>query len=70
MHPRYTRQEFLDLWSEKNKKQAWLGVEIAFLAARVTLGGLPSEAYDAIKKHAKLNLARMDELEAVNTGMT
>lgn len=41
-----------------------MGVELAFLYARVNLGGLPPDAYDAIKKHAKLNLTRQDELEA------
>jgi len=63
MLPRYTRPAFRDLWSEKNKKEAWLGVELAFLHARVVLGGLSPEAYDAIKKHAKQDLARMDKLE-------
>jgi len=64
MLTRYTRPEFLALWSEQNKKQMWLGVEIAFLAARVTFGSLSSEAYSAIRTHAKVDLARMDELEA------
>jgi len=64
MLPRYTDPRFLALWGDQCKKGKWLEVEIAFLAARVTHGQLSSEAYSAIKTHAKVNLARMDELEA------
>lgn len=64
MLARYTRPAFLDHWSELNKKRTWLEVELAFLAARVETGGLSAEAYDAIKKNAKLNLERMDAFEA------
>jgi adenylosuccinate lyase len=64
MLDRYTRPEFKKLWSEQRKKETWLEVELAFLAARVRTGGLKQDAYDAIKANSKLNLERMDKFEA------
>ncbi len=64
MHARYTLPEMKKLWSEESKLEAWLQVEIAFLHARMMTGSLPKAAYNAIETHAKISVARMQELEA------
>ncbi|HEY8395829.1 MAG TPA: adenylosuccinate lyase [Bacilli bacterium] len=65
MIERYTTKEMKAIWSDENKFQTWLKVELAVLKAYADNGLLPSEDYDAIKKKAKVNPERIKELETL-----
>jgi adenylosuccinate lyase len=52
MIERYTRPKMGQIWSEENKYQTWLQVEIAACEAMAHFGMIPSEALDRIKSHA------------------
>ncbi|MCL0041134.1 adenylosuccinate lyase [Dehalococcoidia bacterium] len=61
MIERYSRPEMRQVWSDKNKFDKWLQVEIAVCEAWAEIGRIPKEAIPKIKK-ARLDLARMDEI--------
>ncbi|MCL0078477.1 adenylosuccinate lyase [Dehalococcoidia bacterium] len=61
MIERYSLPEMKRVWSEKNKFDKWLQVEIAVCEAWAEIGRIPKEAIPKIKK-ARLDLARMDEI--------
>ena len=51
------------IWEPENKFQKWLDVEIAACEAWAKLGEIPKKGLDVIKKKAKFNLSRIDEIE-------
>lgn len=53
------------IWSQENKYAKWLDVEVAACEAMVKLGLAPAAAVDNIKAKAVINVARIDEIEAV-----
>ncbi|MCL0095285.1 adenylosuccinate lyase [Dehalococcoidia bacterium] len=61
MIERYSLPEMKRVWSEKNKFDKWLQVEIAVCEAWAEIGRIPKEVIPKIKK-ARLDLARMDEI--------
>lgn len=63
MIPRYTLQEMADLWSEENKFQTWLDIEILVCEAWASLGKIPHDALERIKKYAKFSVERIEQLE-------
>ena len=63
MIPRYSRPEIAKIWEPENKSQKWLDVEIAACEAWAKLGEIPKKGLDVIKKKAKFNLSRIDEIE-------
>lgn len=63
MITRYTRPEFGKIWSDENKFQKWLDVEIAVCVAQAELGLIPQSAIDSIKNKAKFNTSRVLEIE-------
>lgn len=63
MIDRYSRKEMKYLWSEENKFNAWLKVEILAVLAWANLGYIPKEDAELIKKNASFNLERIKELE-------
>ncbi|HLF14936.1 MAG TPA: adenylosuccinate lyase [Bacteroidota bacterium] len=63
MIQRYTRKEMGDLWSERAKFQAWLDIEILAAEAQSKLGIVPPEAVKVIRKKAKFDPARVEEIE-------
>ena len=63
MIPRYSRPEMAKIWEPENKFQKWLDVEIAACEAWAKLGEIPKKSLDVIKKRAKFNLLRIDEIE-------
>ena len=65
MIPRYTRKEMAEIWSEENKFQKWLDIEIAALEGWSKLGVIPEEAVDNIKKKAQIDVAKIQEIEKV-----
>ncbi|MET0554421.1 MAG: adenylosuccinate lyase, partial [Vicinamibacteria bacterium] len=63
MIPRYSRPEMARIWSEQNRFQAWLDVEIAATEVLAERGTVPQEALAAIKERAKFDVARIDAIE-------
>ncbi|MBT9149671.1 MAG: Adenylosuccinate lyase [Dehalococcoidia bacterium] len=61
MIERYSRPEMKRVWSDKNKFDKWLQVEIAVCESWAELGVVPMEAIPKIRK-AGLHLDRMDEI--------
>jgi adenylosuccinate lyase len=52
------------IWSEENKFQQWLEVELAASEALAQLGVVPSEAAALLRQHAGFDVARINEIEA------
>ena len=65
MIERYTRPEMGHLWSIQNEWQTILNVEIAACEAMAELGEIPAAAVENIKKNAKFDVARINEIEKV-----
>ena len=61
MIERYSRPEMKKVWSEENKYDKWLLVEIAVCEAWAELGVVPKQAIPQIKK-ASYDLKRMEEI--------
>jgi len=61
MIERYSRLEMKKVWSDENKFEKWLEVEIAACEAWAELGVIPGEEIVKIKK-AKINLKRINEI--------
>ncbi len=55
--------EMSGVWSEENKFRIWLDVEIAAMEAQANLGRVPKEAVEEVKRKAKFEVARIDEIE-------
>ena len=64
MIPRYTRSEMGRIWSDANKYQCWLTVEVAASQALARFGLVPQSAADAIRDKGNFTVARIDEIEA------
>lgn len=64
MIPRYTREEMGRVWSDQNKFQRWLDVEIAATETLAEAGEVPREAAEAIRTRAKIDVTRILENEA------
>jgi len=61
MIERYSRPEMKKIWSDENKFNKWLEVEMAVCDAWAEIGIIPREAIPKIKL-AKCNLKRMEEI--------
>ncbi|MBA3071007.1 MAG: adenylosuccinate lyase, partial [Nitrospirae bacterium] len=65
MIPRYTRPVMGKLWEPESRFQKWLDVEIAVCEAWAELAEIPVDAVVKIKKKAKFDVKRIDEIEGV-----
>lgn len=63
MIDRYTRPAMGQIWSLKNRYQAWLQVEIAATNAWSQQGEVPAEDAQKIREHASFTVARVAEIE-------
>jgi adenylosuccinate lyase len=63
MIERYTLPEMGRLWSEKNKFQKWLDVELAVCDVHAEMGTIPREALQEIKSRARFSVQRINEIE-------
>jgi len=63
MIPRYTRREMGHVWSDRNKFQQWLEVELAASEALAELGVVPVEAARLLRAHAGFDPDRIQEVE-------
>src|SRR5947199_5036576 len=64
MIPRYTRPEMGRIWSDRNKFQQWLEVELAASEALAELGVVPADAARLLREHAGFEVARIHEIES------
>jgi adenylosuccinate lyase len=65
MIPRYTRPEMGRLWDVETKYQRWLDIEVAVCEAWAELGEIPKDDLKEIKKRARFDVKRIDEIEKV-----
>jgi adenylosuccinate lyase len=65
MIPRYTRSVMANIWSQENKYQKWLEVEILACEALSQLGQIPPKDLSQIKKKARFSVERIEELEQI-----
>jgi adenylosuccinate lyase len=61
---RYTRPEMGHIWSEENKFQKWLDVELAATETLAEAGMVPREAAKKLRERARIDVARINEIEA------
>ena len=64
MIPRYTREEMGRVWSDANRFQKWLDVELAAADTLAEVGMVPKDAAAVLRARAKVDVARINELEA------
>ncbi|MCJ7581905.1 MAG: adenylosuccinate lyase, partial [Candidatus Aminicenantes bacterium] len=65
MIERYTLPEMGSIWTDQNRYQKWLDVEIAVCEAWNQLGEIPSTALKRIKTKAGFSVERIEEIEGV-----
>jgi len=64
MIPRYSRPEMSQIWTPEAKYDAWLRVELAVCEVYAKRGIIPADALGRIKAGARIDAARIDEIEA------
>ena len=64
MIERYSRPEMARIWSQEAKYNAWLKVELAVCEVYAKRGVIPADALERIKAKARVDAARIDEIEA------
>ena len=63
MIERYTRPEMGNIWTEKNRFNAWLEVEILACEAWSELGVIPKEDVKLLRENATFDVDRINEIE-------
>ena len=64
MITRYSRKVMARIWTEENKFLSWLKVELAAMAAMAECGLIPEEVPKRAARKAKIDVARILEIEA------
>ena len=64
MIPRYTREEMGRVWSDANRFQRWLDVELAAAESLAEAGQIPPDAVSIMRSRAKIDVARIQEIES------
>jgi len=62
--PRYTREEMGRVWSDANRFQKWLEVELVAAETLADAGFVPKDVATRLRAKAKVDVARISELEA------
>ncbi|MEO0281919.1 MAG: adenylosuccinate lyase [candidate division WOR-3 bacterium] len=65
MIKRYSREKMSFIWSDENRYNKYLEVELAVLYAYMKCNILSEEIYDDIKKKAKFDIKRIEEIEKI-----
>jgi len=65
MIERYTLPEMGAIWTDQNRYQKWLDVELAVCQAWQELGEIPSESLKQIQEKADFSVERIEEIEKV-----
>lgn len=64
MISRYSREEMTKVWTEENRFDAWLEVEILASEAWAELGVIPKDEVKNIRPNARIDVDRIKEIEA------
>ena len=64
MIERYSRKELKDIWSEENKYNIWLNVEIAAAEAMEKYKIIPPGVSSMVRKKGKINVKRIHYIES------
>ena len=64
MVPRYSRKEMVEIWSDISKYSIWLDIEIHALEGMEKVGIVPVGTTETVRKKAKFDSKRIDEIEA------
>ena len=64
MIKRYTREAMGHIWTEENKFQTWLQVEILVCDALAKIGEIPEKAGQNIREKARFSIERIEAIEA------
>lgn len=65
MIDRYTDSEMGKIWSQQNRYQKFLDVELAVCEVQMERGVIPKKAWEDIRTKAAFDVRRIDEIEAV-----
>jgi adenylosuccinate lyase len=65
MIPRYTLPEMGAIWTDENRFQKWLDVELAVCEVHAETGVIPRDAFEKIRRTAHFTVARINELEKI-----
>ena len=63
MIDRYSREEMANIWTDQNRYETWLEVEILACEAWSELGHIPKEDVKKIRQNAKVDVKRAQEIE-------
>lgn len=63
MISRYTRPEMAEVWSQENRYQSWLEVELLACEAWAALGEIPQSDVAALRQNASFTVERILEIE-------
>jgi adenylosuccinate lyase len=63
MIPRYSRPEMTKIWEPENRYRIWFEIEAHATDALAELGMVPKAAAARIRKRARWDVARIDEIE-------
>ena len=63
MISRYTRPEMGRIWSDENRFQKWLDVELAATETLAEAGIVPREAAKKLRERARIDVKRINEIE-------
>lgn len=64
MIKRYTGEAMGRIWTEENKFQTWLLVEVLVCEALAKIGQIPKKAAENIRKNARFSIERINTIEA------
>jgi len=64
MISRYSRKELVNIWSEENKYNIWLDVEIAAAQAMEKYKIIPKGVSSIVKRKGKINVKRIHQIES------
>ena len=64
MIERYTRPEMAEIWSDDTRYQLWTRIEVAVCRALAARGRIPKDAFERIESTARVDPARVLEIEA------
>ena len=64
MIPRYTRPEMRHIWSDENRFQKWLDVELAAADVLADAGVIPREAAARLRERSRIDVAKILEIES------
>ncbi len=63
MIERYTRPEMAKIWEAENRFRIWLDIELLAMEAMVEKGWIPADALARVRKRARFDVPRIDEIE-------